>query len=369
MRIPPSKVRSNRQNNVWLMNDEKQSERPIFAAIYARTSSPNQRFNYSIQGQLNRCWKYCEPRGWTARYIFVDEGESGKTVERPKFQLMLKKARAGKFDVIVFWKLDRFCRSLVDLVNVERVLREWGVGLCSVTEYIDTTTSIGRFNFRSIASVAELERELIGERARLGLHALAREHKWPNPHPPLGYGKHSDGRLMVNEDEAKLVRKIFEMYLREKSMPQVAFDLNNEGVRTKRGNEWNARAVRGILTNEIYVGKYSVAGVNDYVEEYKIMDEDFFGSTNKMRLRYKMGGAERPPMPQTRKTTKVDKVFNEFLKLLNSQEEDTGESLGYKVRVIRNEKELFRLLTQGWSLIKMVDDKFVVRKNRQEWKT
>jgi len=173
---------------------------------------------------------------------------------------------------------------------------------------------------------------------------------------------------MVNEDEAKLVRRIFEMYLKEKSMPQVAFDLNNAGIQTKQGKKWNARAVRGILTNEIYIGKYNVAGVNHYVEEYKIMDENSFWSTNKMRLRYKMGGAERPPMPQTRKTAKVDRVFNEFLKLLNSQEEDMDESVGYKIRVIRNEKELFRLLTEGWSLMKMVDDKFVVRENRQERK-
>jgi len=343
-------------------NRGKGDGNPIFAAIYARTSSPNQRFNYSIKEQVHRCWGYCEQRGWIVRYVFVDEGESGGTIKRPKFQLMLENARAGKFDVIVFWKLDRFCRSLVDLVNAERFLREMRVGLCSITEYIDTTTSIGRFNFRSIASVAELERELIGERARLGLHALAKEHKWPNPHPPLGYHKNSDGTLMVNEDEAKLVRRIFEMYLHEKSMPQVAFDLNNEGVRTKRGKEWNARAVRDILTNEIYVGRYKVAGVNDFVEKYRIIDNDLFRSVNRTRLRYKMSGAERPPMPEIRKTTKIDNVFNRFLELLNSQE-SSEQNLRHKLRVAENEGELFQLLNKGWNLVKIIDDKFVIRKN------
>jgi len=343
-------------------NRGKESKKPTFAAIYARTSSPNQRFNYSIKEQVQRCWKYCEQRGWIMRYIFVDEGESGRTIERPRFQLLLEKARAGRFDVIVFWKLDRFCRSLVDLVNLERVLREREIGLCSVTEYIDTTTSIGRFNFRSIASVAELERELIGERARMGLYALARQHKWPNPHPPLGYDKGEDGRLIVNKDEAKLVLRIFKTYLQNKSMPQVAFDLNNEGIRTKRGNEWNARAVRDILTNEIYIGKYNVAGVNHYVEEYRIIDEELFKKVNQIRLRYKVGSAERPPMPETRKTKKIDRVFNEFLKLLNSHEEDVDESSGYKVRAIENEKKLFRLLNEGWSLTKIVGEKFVIGK-------
>lgn len=332
------------------------------AAIYARTSSPNQRFNYSIKEQVHRCWRYCEQRGWIVRYIFVDEGESGGTVERPKFQVMLEKAKDGKFGVIVFWKLDRFCRSLVDLVNIGKMLREWKIGLCSITEYIDTTTSIGRFNFRSIASVAELERELIGERARLGLHALAKEHKWPNPHPPLGYDKQSDGRLRINEDKAKLVRRIFEMYLQEKSMPQVAFNLNNHGIRTNRGKEWNGRAVRDILTNEIYVGKYKVAGVNDFVEEYRIINDDLFRSVNKVRLRYKMSGAERPPMPENRKTTKIDKVFNEFLRLLNFPEESSEENARYKIRSAKNENELLRLLSEGWSLVKIIDDEFVVRK-------
>jgi site-specific DNA recombinase len=248
--------------------NEEKDKRPIFAAIYARTSSPNQRFNYSIKEQVDRCWKYCDEKGWVAKYVFVDEGESGRTTDRPKFQLMLEKAREGKFDAIVFWKLDRFCRSLVDLVNIERTLREWGIGLCSVTEYLDTTGSVGRFNFRNLASVAELEREMIGERARIGLHALAKRHKWPNPHPPIGYDKEEDGMLKVNKREARLIRWIFKRYTRNKSMPQVAFELNKRGIVTKNGKEWNARAVRDILTNEIYIGKYNVAGVEDQGRAY-----------------------------------------------------------------------------------------------------
>jgi site-specific DNA recombinase len=298
------------------INEAKLDEKPVFAAVYARTSSPNQRSNYSIKEQVHRCWKYCEQRGWTVRYIFIDECESGGTTNRSRFQLMLENAKAGRFDVIVFWKLDRFCRSLVDLVNVEKVLLEWEVGLCSVTEYVDTTTSIGRFNFRSIASVAELERELIGERARMGLHALAREHKWPNPHPPLGYDKGEDGRLIINESEARLVRKIFRMYLQLKSMPQVAFELNKQGICTKKEKPWNARAVRDILTNEIYVGRYNVAGVNDYIEEYRIVNNDLFRKAEDTRLRYKISGAKRPPMPENRRTIKIKKMFNRYLEFL-----------------------------------------------------
>ncbi|MGB9959692.1 MAG: recombinase family protein [Candidatus Bathyarchaeales archaeon] len=290
------------------MNKED-ARRNLFAAIYARTSSANQRYNYSIDGQIAQCWDYCRRRNWIVRYVFIDECQSGGTVERPKFQLMLEKAKNGEIDVIVFWKLDRFCRSLVDLVNIERMLRSWGVGLCSVTEFIDTTTPVGRFNFRNIASVAELERELIGERARLGLHALARELKWPNPHPPLGYDKAEDGRLIVNDQEADLVRRIFKMYIEEKSMAQVAHRLNIKGIKTKNEGEWTARAVRNILTNELYVGKYSVAGVSQYVAEYAIIDKNLSDEVQRIRLRFKEGSGKRPTMPLERKAMKVEKIL------------------------------------------------------------
>ena len=302
------------------MNETSDSGKPSFAAIYARTSSPNQRQNHSIEEQVSQCWNYCDRRGWSVTYAFIDECQSGKSIERPKFQLMLEKARAKKFNVIVFWKLDRFCRSLVDLVNIERTLREYAVELCSVTEFIDTTSSVGRFNYRNLASVAELEREIIGERARLGLYALAREHKWPNPHPPLGYDKTQDGTLTVNENEATLVRRIFELYTLEKSMPQVAFTLNMEGIQTKKGGKWIARAVRGILTNTIYVGKYRVAGVNSHVEKYRIVGDDVFKEANETMLRYKVGKAGRSSMQKDRRMTTIEHVFNRYQEFLQELE-------------------------------------------------
>lgn len=290
-----------------------QQTKSVFAAIYTRTSS---RSNFSIKEQINQCWKFCRDRGWTVGYVFVDECQSGGSVERPKFQLMLEKAKTGEFQVIVFWKLDRFCRSLVDLVNVERSLRHWGIGLCSTSEFIDTTSSVGRFNYRNLASVAELEREIIGERARLGLSALAREHRWPNAHQPVGYDKREDGKLVINEGETKLVKRIFKMYIREKSMPQVAFELNREEITTKKGGKWNARAVRGVLTNKVYVGEYKVAGVEDYIKEYKIVGEGLFKRANEIRLRYLNGRAKRPPMPEDRKASKIEKMFNKYREFL-----------------------------------------------------
>jgi site-specific DNA recombinase len=288
----------------------------VRAALYARTSSPNQKFNYSIDEQIACGRKYAEQRGWIVTHMFLEESERAETIDRPKFQLMLQKAKSGCFDAIIFWRIDRFCRSLVDLVSVERTLRKYKVGLCSVTEYIDTSTSVGRFNFRSIGSVAELEAELIGERARMGLHALAKKHRWPNAHPPLGYERLSDGRLKVTREEAKLVRKIARMYLHEKSMPQVAFLLNKEGIFTKKSKRWTAAAVRDVLTDEIYFGIYDVAGVRDYVQEYRILDDRTFLEVNETRLRHKTKGDGKPSIPKDRKNEKIEKMFGKYFELL-----------------------------------------------------
>ena len=286
------------------------------AAIYARTSSPNQRFNYSIDEQIACGQKYAKQRGWVVTHVFFDECERAEDIDRPKFLLMLEKAKSGCFDVIIFWRIDRFCRSLLDLVSVERMLREHKVGLSSVTEYIDTSTSVGRFNFRSIGSVAELEAELIGERARLGLHARARLYRWPNSHPPLGFAVSDNGRLKIEKKEAKIIRRIFALYLRERSMDQVAFLLNKKGLLTKKGKKWSAVAVSDVLRNEIYVGIYCVAGVRDYVNDYRILDDDIFMKVKEARLRYKRKGASRPLIPAGRKSEKIEKVFGKYLELI-----------------------------------------------------
>jgi site-specific DNA recombinase len=348
------------------ITDNQERQTNVRAAVYARISSPNQKFNYSINEQIACCRKYVAQRGWTINYIFFDE-QSGRTIDRPKFQLMLKKAQSGFFDVIVFWKLDRFCRSLVDLVNVERVLRGYGVALSSVTEYVDTTTSVGRFNFRSIGSVAELERELIGERARLGLHALARKGKWPNSHPPLGFSKKNDGKLAINQ-EAKLVVKIFEMYLENPALPQVAFDLNEKGVRTKQGKKWNGTSVRNILTNAIYIGNYHVAGVNHYIEKYRIVSNTIFRQVQQTLHRYSNGESKRPRMPENRRNAEIDAVFNQFLTQLNSYEDGTTHISGFKSRIVKNEKELFKLLNKRWHLVKVNGKEFMIKKQKKQAK-
>jgi site-specific DNA recombinase len=288
------------------------------AAIYARTSSPNQRYNFSIDAQIDQCLKHCRQRSWDVAYIFIDECQSGKNTDRVRFKQMLEKAKEQRFDVLVFWKLDRLCRSLVDTVNTEKSLRELGVSLCSVTEYIDTTTSVGRFNFRNLASVAEFEREIIGERARMGLYELAKLHRWPNPHPPLGYDLSSNGTLNVNHEEAELVNRCFKRYIETASMPTVVNELNAIGIKPRNSPQWNVPTLHGMLTNRLYIGEYSVAGHSEFIHEYKLVELELFDCVQSIRRRYKQSGSTRKPMERHRKNEKMLHILDKFRNSLRS---------------------------------------------------
>lgn len=301
-------------------NTDSGKQKKDTVAIYARVSTITQTFGYSLDEQIRQCRERCDVMGWHVQYIFKENGKSGGNLDRPKFQLLMKKAQMGCFDIVVFWKLDRFCRSLVDLINIERKLKLFKVSLYSVTELIDTTSPVGRFNFRSLASAGELEREMIQQRTRMGMKALAIQHKWPGRAPPLGYTRGKDGRLIINTNEAKIVRKIFKLYIKLQSMPDVAYELNKRKIKTKKGNSWNTMAVKTILTNQIYKGNFKIKDFEDYVKEYRIIPNNIYNQTQKLRHRYR---ERKDAMPADRKTHAVDKFINEYLSYLRNNEEET----------------------------------------------
>ncbi len=277
------------------------------AAIYARTSASKPGFHYSIDEQVSRCWNRCQQQGWDVVFVFTDEGESGKNTDRPGFQDMLEKAQSGFFDVVVFWKLDRFCRSLADLVKTEERLSEHNVALQSVTEHIDTASPVGRFNFRNLASAAELESDLTSQRVKIGMHGMAKKNRWPNSQPPLGYTLADDKTLEVNEEEAQLVRQIFSMYVESRSMGDVAFELNKRGKKTRDGNEWSRLAVKKIVSNGIYRGEYQLGDYEEYVEDYQIVSDDLFDAATETRYRFR-----KSQMSKERKESKAETIFNKF---------------------------------------------------------
>jgi len=320
-------------NNSKTDDTDDEQQKQTIAAIYARVSSGKQVKGYSLNEQIKLCRQRCKQNGWKVRFIFRENGVNASSIHRPKFDVMMRQARQKRFDIIVFWKLDRFARSLHDTVTVEKKLREWGIDICSLTESIDTSTSSGRFVFRTLASASEWERDMISERSRMGMQALATQHKWPNRIVPLGYNKDEQGYLHINKTEAKIVKKIFKMYLKLKSMPQVAYELNQKNITTKNGKEWNKRYIKNILDTELYIGKYNVAGIEAYVKEYAIIREKTFKQSKELRYRYR---TVNEPMPASRKESVVNKMFNAYVSYLD----DVDECLLHTKRNKKNGREL-----------------------------
>lgn len=297
---------------------EDEDSESLRAAVYARTSSTTRAHGYSLDEQVKRAVDRCHSLDWEVSFVYRDEAESGKDTNRPMFQAMLETAKKDAFDVIVFWKLDRFSRSLMHAVQLEEELREHEVYLYSVTEQIDTTSATGRFNFRNLASAAEFERDMIKQRTRIGINGMAEERKWPNADPPLGYTLTANNRLSVDDQQSELVVKIFNTYIEERSMPEVASQLNQQGVTTMDDGEWTPRAVGDILRNDIYRGFYELGDVAEHVPEYQIIDDKTFDRVYEIRMRFQQENASRPSMPLSRKEQTVYGIRDKYREFLDT---------------------------------------------------
>ncbi len=137
--------------------------------IYARVSTHDQQ---TLPMQLNKMKEYVEHRGWTLAAEVEEVGSGAKT--RPKREELLRRAKRREIDAILVWKLDRFGRSLADLVMTLNELREMGVVFVSLTESLDFSTPSGRAMAGILSTFAEFERDIIRERVKAGI-ASARE--------------------------------------------------------------------------------------------------------------------------------------------------------------------------------------------------
>ena len=269
------------------MADKKQKQR---CYIYTRVSTQMQVDGYSLDAQRERLQREADHRGMTVAAEFSDEGKSGKnTTGRPQFMKMLGLIQNGNPDgvsyVLVF-KLSRFSRNTADALNTIQIMQDYGVNLLAVEDNIDSTGAAGKIMIPVLSAVAELERENIQIQTKAGRMQKAREGGWNGGQAPLGYSI-ADGRLVVQEDEAKLVRLVFDKYAHTKmGYSGVAKWLNANGYR--RPVRQNGRyatftdfAIKTILDNPVYTGKvvygrYTMEKVQGTRNEYhRVMKDQY----------------------------------------------------------------------------------------------
>lgn len=223
------------------------------AAIYVRVSTEEQaREGYSISAQIQRLEDFARSQDWVIFDHYIDDGYSAKNLNRPDMNRMIKDIREKKFDVVLVYRLDRMVRSVSDLHELLELFDSNNVKFKSATEMFDTTSAMGRFFITLVAAMAQWERENLAERVYMGMRRMVEESKRPGAMAPFGYDL-VDGELVINEEEAKWVKKIFKGFL-YKGRTAIAAMLNDAGVKTKKGNYWNDSVVTFIVNNPVYCG-------------------------------------------------------------------------------------------------------------------
>lgn len=230
--------------------------------IYARVSTAEQaEEGYSIDAQIDTVQRKCELENRQVVNKYIDRGISGKSIEkREALKRLLKDAEAGEFEEVWVWKTNRLARNHLDLLKIVDKLDKFNVDFKSCSEAFDTSTPTGKLMMNLLASVGEFERETIVENVKMGMKQRAKMGKW-NGGIVLGYRSVKIGqdkektRLEIIEEEAEIVRMIFELYASGRGLRSLVNHINQLGYKTKKGNMFAIATIKEILQNPIYIGK------------------------------------------------------------------------------------------------------------------
>ena len=231
--------------------------------IYTRVSTAIQVDGYSLDAQRDKLIKYAEYQELDIAHEYSDQGKSGKSVEgRPEFMQMLEDIKSEKDQVsyVLVFKLSRFGRNAADVLSSLQLMQDYGVNLVCVEDGIDSSKDAGKLMISVLSAVAEIERENIQIQTMEGRKQKAREGKWNGGLPPYGY-KLVNGLLMIEEEEAEIIRIIFDKYLNT-SMGSIAITeyLNSHGYKKKlRHNNtldyFTENFISKVLDNAVYCGR------------------------------------------------------------------------------------------------------------------
>lgn len=229
------------------------------AAILLRVSTEEQsERKISIPAQKSRNLAYCEAKNWEVYDYYVDDGYSGKDLDRPAIQRLIADAQAKKFDVVLVWKLDRLSRRQQHVMYlIEDIFLANGIEFASVTENIDTSTAMGRAMIGIMAVFAQLERETIIERTKMGKEEAARQGRYFGGPKLFGYRNDPTAKVLSTDPaEAAVVRFIYSEYLKgDRGYQAIADTLNRLAIPSPGGKpRWHAMTIRRALENPVYAG-------------------------------------------------------------------------------------------------------------------
>ena len=218
---------------------------------YLRISTVNQIDNTSIETQREKIELYCKLNDYEIVKEFKDEGISAKNdLTRENYIKLMKfiSDKENNINEIVVYKSDRIHRSLENLLKMISYIQKINIDFVSITEQFDTSTAQGMLFLQMLGSFSEFERKLIAERTKSGRIANHKKNLSSGGRPPFGY-KMEDKKLVINEEEAEIVRKIFKLRIKGYTLQKIGEEV---GMYKQR--------VHGIIKNQTYVGKYTYNG-------------------------------------------------------------------------------------------------------------
>lgn len=249
----------------------KGSEYMVVAVAYGRVSTDSDDQLNSLDNQLSffeeyfkeqgyqkgDCGVLCRKNGYSEvlQGVFADEGISGKNLlKREAFKQMMREATAGKFDLIITKSVSRFGRNVEDTAKAVKDLKELGIGVYFLDLKINSLDNSKEFMINLFAALAQEESNNRSYITQFGIRKAQRQGKWTTGTPPYGYNI-KDGFLVVNDVEAKVVRRIFDEYYNEGyGTGKICRLLNSDHIPTKKGRQWSQKQISTILDNRIYVG-------------------------------------------------------------------------------------------------------------------
>ena len=233
-------------------------QRQLRVAAYCRVSTDDEEQLTSYEAQQNYYTdKIMTNREWTMAGIFADEGITGTSArKRPEFLKMIRLCKQKKIDIVLTKSISRFARNTVDCLNYIRALRELGIAVIFDKENIHTLEADSEILITMLGAFAKAESESISANVRWGKRQAMREGKTIIQYNRLyAYEKGEDGKPKIIQEQADVVRSIYDQYLSGASLRMIKDRLEMGQIpNVTGGSQWTITAIRSILANEKYCG-------------------------------------------------------------------------------------------------------------------
>ena len=253
---------------------------------YKRVSTAMQIDGYSLDAQRARMKAYADFNDYEIVGEYEDAGKSGKSIEgRLQFRQMMEDVKSGKDNIsyVLVFKLSRFGRNAADVLSTLQVMQDFGVNLICVEDGIDSSKDAGKLMISVLSAVAEIERENIRVQTMEGRIQKAREGKWNGGFAPYGY-QLVNGKLEINEEEAEIVRLIFQKYVYEGyGVKRICNYLVENNIMGRNGKNIPTTTLVRMVRNKTYLGYLINGNVEKECPELRIIEPEVFEKAQELR--------------------------------------------------------------------------------------